>query len=235
MTLQKWCVELEKHNNPDISRFLVGDTVKLRRGYSRLNKFPGNAIFQGLSTPNVDNIALERLDGGTGSAQNGYWNFQIRDSAHLMIVKKVAGIRPRKKREMGKEEAHQIFNQLLKHKEVRGVVVDDKELHIATAPLFLSKRGYRKTELGQYLICIPLNARIFIQNLTYSHSYPHPHINNDNTPCFNEYAKEIKSLLTARTLPLLVNVLIRYLTEGYSASHSYIRILQWVEERELIK
>ena len=69
--------------------FKIGDKVKVKEPNHLMVRdcFPGEAIYQGESTNNSDCVALERLDGMGGSAQNGWWNYQISDLDKLELIK----------------------------------------------------------------------------------------------------------------------------------------------------
>ena len=64
----------------------IGDLVTLPEDKDRpFDSFPGIGIFRGESSTSQDCYAIEREDGKTGGAQNGWWNFN-KCFADLLIV-----------------------------------------------------------------------------------------------------------------------------------------------------
>jgi hypothetical protein len=66
--------------------FNIGDKVRIKPGAYPPNRFKGEAIYRGDSTTTSDCVALERLDGVKGGAQNSWWKFLESDLDMLEVV-----------------------------------------------------------------------------------------------------------------------------------------------------
>lgn len=86
-----WGVDYTKFDSLYKITFKIGDIVRVKVGTVTINQyndsyFEGRAIYKGLDTTQQNSIALERLDGIEGGAQNNWWCFAKQYKHFLEIV-----------------------------------------------------------------------------------------------------------------------------------------------------
>jgi len=144
-----------------------------------------------------------------------------------------------KKREIRKsykdvylEPSDDLYKNLLNHKLITGVVVDEDELRISTSPLKNNTNGI----LGRYEINIYSNSRSYkLFNLDYnSRGYNHYNVDAGGDPCLGDVYYVIDNYENAANLRLVVDTLLHFLMNSYTIDDNYISKANWSKHRKKI-
>ena len=132
-----------------------------------------------------------------------------------------------------KERSAGDFERLRSNALLRTVGVLTNGLQVVTHPIVCEYEGKRYS-LGSYTIRISQSGDVSVwaESSTHPTGYPHPHIGWSGSPCFGNISIAIDHAAVEHRLADTIELVLRWLTEGYDPKLAETPITEWPEEVE---
>jgi hypothetical protein len=125
------------------------------------------------------------------------------------------------------------FRRIMRLPGVRAIEVDDEGFQWHTEPIVVAHAG-RRYRIGPLTVRIGQDSDVtaWSEKPLHPDGIPHPHISEFATTCFGNVANAISKLLAAFRFADAVELIMRWLRDGYSAELARHKVEEWPLDEE---